>query len=121
MTDQGIDWKNRRSLVCRRILYYISTVMPNRIISIKIKLIFKILKMENIFHNFMIGPSSIICRRISITFSICIIFLSALLLQACYSSTAVKGVPVKELVMAEDQRVVKKARTSENQAAIALR
>ncbi len=76
--------------------------------------------MGNIFHNFMMGPSSIICRRIGIVFSICIIFLNALLLQACYSSTAVKGLPVKELVMAEDQRVVKKASTSENQDAIAL-
>jgi protein involved in polysaccharide export with SLBB domain len=94
--------------------------MPDWIPSIKIKLIFKIVKMGKIFHNFMIGPSSIICRRIGISFSICIIFLSAFLLQACYISTAVKGVPVKELVMAEDQRVVKTATTREDDEAIAL-
>jgi polysaccharide export outer membrane protein len=76
--------------------------------------------MGKIFHNFMIGPSSIICRRIGIVFPICIIFLSAFLLQACYSSTAVKGVPVKELVMAKDQRVVKTATLREDAEAIAL-
>jgi len=68
----------------------------------------------------MIDLYSIICRRIGLVFSICIIFLSAFLLQACYSSTAVKGVPVKELVMAEDQRVVKRATLREDNEAITL-
>ena len=68
----------------------------------------------------MIDLSSIICRRIGLVFSIYIIFLSAFLLQACYSSTAVKGVPVKELVMAADQRVVKKAISREDKEAITL-
>ena len=68
----------------------------------------------------MIDLYSIICRRIGLVFSICIIFMSAFLLQACYSSTAVKGVPVKELVMAEDQRVVKRATLREDNEAITL-
>ena len=68
----------------------------------------------------MIDLSSIICRRIGLVFSIYSIFLSAFLLQACYSSTAVKGVPVKELVMAADQRVVKKAISREDKEAITL-
>src|SRR4030043_1921234 len=118
MTDQGIDWKNRRSCACRKILYYISPVMPDRIISIN--LILKIITMGKIFHSFMIDLYSIICRRIGLVFSICIIFMSAFLLQACYSSTAVKGVPVKELVMAEDQRVVKKAISRQDEEAITL-
>ena len=68
----------------------------------------------------MIDLSLIICGRIGLVFSICVIFLSAFLLQACYSSTAVKGVPVKELVMAADQRVVKKAISRQDEEAITL-
>src|SRR4030042_4516060 len=118
MTDQGIDWKNRRSFACRKILYYISPVMPNRIIPIN--LILKIVTMGKIFHSFMLDLSSIICGRIGLVFSLCLILLSAFLLQACYSSTAVKGVPVKELVMAADQRVVKKAISRQDEEAIIL-
>jgi protein involved in polysaccharide export with SLBB domain len=76
--------------------------------------------MGKIFHNLIICTSSIISGRNGIVFSICIIFLSAFLLQACYSSTAVRGMSVKELVMAEDQRVVKREITREDEEAITL-
>jgi protein involved in polysaccharide export with SLBB domain len=76
--------------------------------------------MKNIFHNFMISASPTICRRYRIVFSIGIVYLSMALLQACYSSTAVKGIPVKELTIAKDQRVVKTASPVEDNASITL-
>ena len=57
-------------------------------------------------------------RRYCATLSICTALMSVLLLQSCYSSTAVKGTPVRDLVMAKDQRVVKKIPTSEEYSKI---
>jgi polysaccharide export outer membrane protein len=68
----------------------------------------------------MINASPTICRRYRIVFSIGIIYLSMALLQACYSSTAVKGIPVKELTIAKDQRVVKTSSPVEDSASITL-
>ena len=51
--------------------------------------------------------------------SICAAFLYVSVMQSCYSSTAVKGTPVKDLVMAEDQRVVKVIPTQEEKDEIA--
>jgi protein involved in polysaccharide export with SLBB domain len=76
--------------------------------------------MGNIFYNFIISPPHVICRRYRIALSRGIIFLSIALLQACYSSTAVKGLPVKELTMAKDQRVIKTASSEEDRNSIIL-
>lgn len=38
---------------------------------------------------------------------ICVAILSIFILQSCYSSTAVKGIPVRDLVIAQDERVVR--------------
>jgi len=42
------------------------------------------------------------------------------LLPSCYSSTAVKGIPVENLVMANDARVVKKTVSQEDNSLVAL-
>ncbi len=39
---------------------------------------------------------------------ICVAILSIFILQSCYSSTAVKGIPVRDLVIAQDERVVRR-------------
>ena len=84
-------------------------------------IISKILRDEKyFFNNFMISASFKICRRYRIVFSIGIAFLSMALLQACYSSTAVKGIPVKELAMAEAQRIAKTASPGEDRDSITL-
>ncbi|MBW2609979.1 MAG: polysaccharide export protein [Deltaproteobacteria bacterium] len=58
------------------------------------------------------------CQMIFRTFlaipAVCAVLLSVLSLQSCYSSTAVKGIPVRDLVLAEDQRIVKKTVTKED-------
>jgi protein involved in polysaccharide export with SLBB domain len=57
-------------------------------------------------------------KKYSVFFSLALTFLGVSLFQGCYSSTAVKGVPVRDLVMARDQRVVKPRTTREEREAI---
>jgi protein involved in polysaccharide export with SLBB domain len=58
-------------------------------------------------------------RKYNVFFSLAVGFLGASLFQGCYSSTAVKGVPVRDLVMARDQRIVKPYTFEEEKEAIA--
>jgi len=58
-------------------------------------------------------------RKHNVFFSLAVGFLGASLFQGCYSSTAVKGVPVRDLVMARDQRIVKPYTFEEEKEAIA--
>jgi len=53
-------------------------------------------------------------------FSAVTALLLLVLLPSCYSSTAVKGIPVEDLVMAQDQRVLKKKITKEDKEVLAL-
>ena len=61
--------------------------------------------MQKIFEKFRKDGLSLILRRYLTIFPI--IALSSILLQSCYSSTSVKGIPVKDLKTAKDPRVVK--------------
>jgi len=63
--------------------------------------------MGKIFRYLRIKDPQMNPRRYRVIFHVCVAFLCMWALQACYSSTAVKGIPVRDLVMAEDQRVVK--------------
>ena len=52
-------------------------------------------------------------RYLMLIVAILFVPLSLMLLPSCYSSTAVQGTPVKDLIQARDQRVVKKVQTKE--------
>ncbi len=70
--------------------------------------------MQNTHHLFMkINPYRFLKDYHTILLPVSIAFLSLLPLPACYSSTAVQGTPVKDLVIARDQRVIKRAQTQE--------
>jgi protein involved in polysaccharide export with SLBB domain len=49
----------------------------------------------------------------SIFYLIFLTILGFILFPSCYSSTAIKGTPVKELVMAKDQRIIKRVQTKD--------
>lgn len=49
----------------------------------------------------------------SIFYLISLTILGFILFPSCYSSTAIKGTPVKELVMAKDQRIIKRVQTKD--------
>ncbi|MFC1532578.1 polysaccharide biosynthesis/export family protein [Thermodesulfobacteriota bacterium] len=62
--------------------------------------------MQRIFRKLQISDSRAIFKGRRITLSVGIVFLHVIM-QSCYSSTAVKGIPVKDLVLAGDQRIAK--------------
>ncbi|MDB9822743.1 polysaccharide export protein [Deltaproteobacteria bacterium] len=79
----------------------------------------KSFSMRNIFHNFIMSARDLIRQRYLTTFSIGILLCNLSLLAGC-SSTAVKGLPVKDLVAAKDQRIVKTANYEEQRDEIVL-
>ena len=56
------------------------------------------------------NPSSLFCMAL-----LSII----LIIQSCYSSTAIKGIPVKDLVLAKDKRVIRKIVTKQEREEVA--
>ena len=57
--------------------------------------------------------------RISLFLSPLLYILAFLMVQSCYSTTAIKGTPVKELVVARDQTLTKRMPTEEEKEEIA--
>ncbi|MBC8459548.1 MAG: polysaccharide biosynthesis/export family protein, partial [Deltaproteobacteria bacterium] len=57
--------------------------------------------------------------RISLFLSPLLSILAFLMVQSCYSTTAIKGIPVKELVVAGDQTVTRRMPTEEEKEEIA--
>lgn len=57
--------------------------------------------------------------KYGVFFSLAVAFLGVSSFQGCYSSTAVEGIPVKDLVMARDERVIEAGTTREDREAIA--
>jgi len=57
--------------------------------------------------------------RISLFLSPLLSILAFLMVQSCYSTTAIKGIPVKELVVARDQTVTRRMPTEEEKEEIA--
>ena len=58
-------------------------------------------------------------RRITLFFSYVMVLFSFLMMQACYSSTAVKGTPVKDLPEVRDKKITKAMSTQKDKEAVA--